>query len=419
MERDPSINVKERGIFRGWIVAGCCFCMTLTFGIAYSYSDFFIPLAKEFGWNHAVDSAVPAASLLVFSFGSLAGGYFVSRVGFRRMSFVGALLVGVGTALSSQVNGFYELLLTFGMMAALGSSLVVVSGTSLVVKWFVKKRGLAVGIMVSGSGFGTLVIPPMAEYLMGNGTDWRKAFLVIGICFLILLLTASFFMQTPEDLSQKPYGWHDMSQEERNKLRDFTLKEAAHTSSFWMIYLMFFLGTVGATVFLAEAAPFASTYGIGAVVAATALSVFGAGSILSRLLVGALSDRISRRSALVASFLPELVALAALPFVASSIPFFFIAAFAIGFGYGGFLSSFIALTGDLFGMKWTQRMWGVQETAYGLGGLIGPIAAGLYFDAFNTYTGIIEVSALGVLFALILSIALPGKINKLSLNQTT
>src|SRR5487761_497743 len=85
MERDPSINAKERGIFRGWIVAGCCFCMTLTFGIAYSYSDFFIPLANEFGWNHAVDSAVPAASLLVFSFGSLAGGYFVSTVGFRRI----------------------------------------------------------------------------------------------------------------------------------------------------------------------------------------------------------------------------------------------------------------------------------------------------------------------------------------------
>ncbi len=392
--------------------------MTSTFGITYSYSDFFLPLTNEFGWNHATASAIPAASLIVFSFGSLAGGYFVSRTGFRKMSFIGSILVGTGMILSSQVNGFYELLLFLGIIEALGSSLVVVSATALVLKWFVKRRGLVVGIMVSGSGFGTLVVPPAAEYLMGDGTDWRKAFVVIGVCFLILLLTASFFMQTPQDVSQKPYGWHGMSEEEKGKLRDFTLKEALRTSSFWMIYTMFFLGTVGATLFLAEAGPFANTHGIGAVVAATALSVFGAGSILSRLSVGVLSDRLSRRTALVVSFIPELIALGALPFVAPIIPLFLLASFGIGFGYGGFLSSFIALTGDLFGMKWAQRVWGVQETAYGFGGLIGPIAAGLFFDAFNTYTGIIEISAIGVLFALLLSLALPRSIKKLAKNQT-
>ncbi|MGI0080378.1 MAG: hypothetical protein ACRECH_12230, partial [Nitrososphaerales archaeon] len=65
-----------------------------------------------------------------------------------------------------------------------------------------------------------------------------------------------------------------------------------------------------------------------------------------------------------------------------------------------------------------QRVWGAQETAYGFGGLIGPIAAGLFFDAFNTYTGIIEISAIGVLFALLLSLALPRSIKKLAKNQT-
>ncbi|MGI0085193.1 MAG: hypothetical protein ACREBQ_08935, partial [Nitrososphaerales archaeon] len=93
MESDAPVSVQERGFFRGWIVAACCFCMTSTFGITYSYSDFFLPLTNEFGWNHATASAIPAASLIVFSFGSLAGGYFVSRTGFRKMSFIGSILV--------------------------------------------------------------------------------------------------------------------------------------------------------------------------------------------------------------------------------------------------------------------------------------------------------------------------------------
>ncbi len=386
--------------------------MTLTFGITYSYSDFFIPLANEFGWNYATDSAIPAVSLLIFSLGSLFGGYFGATIGYRRMSYIGALLVGFGTILSSQANGFYELMLFFGIFTSSGTALVVIAATGLVVKWFVKKRGLAVGIMASGSGLGTLVVPIVTEYLIGNGAYWRNAFLVLGIGFLVLLLVASFFMQAPEELSQKPYGWHDLTEEQRGRLSDFTLKSALRSGGFWMIYSMFFLGTVGATMFLAEANPLASGQGISSFIAATALGTFGAGSLISRLVLASLSDSISRRAALIISFLSELVSLGVLPFVASNVGLFLSASFGIGFGYGGFLSDLIALSGDMFGMKWIQRIWGVMETAFGFGGLIGPIAAGLFFDAFNTYTGIMEIGALSALVALLLAIALPKRANE-------
>ncbi len=386
--------------------------MTLAFGITYSYSDFFIPLAKEFGWNYATDSTIPAVSLLAFSLGSVAGGYFVERIGYRRMSYIGALLVGFGTILSSQVNGFYELLLSFGILTPSGIALVVIAATGLVVKWFVKKRGLAVGIMASGSGLGTLVVPILSQYLIGNGADWRNAFLLLGAGFLGLLLFASFFMQTPEELAQTPYGWHEMTDEQRGSLKDITLRRALNTRSFWMIYAMFFLGTIGAAMFLAEADPFASYQGISSIIAATSLGIFGGGSLISRLLLSSLSDAISRRTALVISFLSELVSLAGLPLAGSNIALFLAASFGIGFGYGGFLSDLIALSGDVFGMKWIQRIWGVIETAFGFGGLIGPIAAGLFFDAFNTYTGIMEVGAMSSLLAMLLAVALPRKVRE-------
>jgi OFA family oxalate/formate antiporter-like MFS transporter len=379
----------------------------MTFGITYSYSDFFIPLTKEFGWNYATASAIPAVSLLVFSIGSFLGGYFGARIGYRRMSYVGTLLVGFGTILSSQVNGFYELLLFFGILASSGNALVVIAATGLVVKWFVKKRGLAVGIMASGSGFGTLVVPVLAQYLIGDGAYWRSAFFVIGLVFLILLLVVSFFMQTPAERSLHPYGWNEMSQEERGRLKDTGLRSALKTRGFWFAYAMFFLGTIGAAMFLAEANPFASQQGISSIFAATALSIFGAGSLISRIVLASLSDKSGRRSALILSFLIESASLAGLPFVGSSISLFLVAALGIGFGYGGFLSNLIALSGDMFGMKWIERIWGVMETSFGLGGLVGPILAGVFFDAFSTYTGIMEIGALAALVSLLLAVVLP------------
>jgi OFA family oxalate/formate antiporter-like MFS transporter len=376
--------------------------MTLTFGITYSYTDFFIPLSNEFGWNHALTSTIPAVSLLVFSFGSIAGAYLTSKIGYRIQSFIGAILIGVGIILSSQINDFYELLLLFGFVFSLGSAFVVISATALSVKWFVRKRGLAVGIMASGSGFGTFLVPPIVEYLMGRTSDWRSAFLVVGSSFLVLLIAASMFMQTPEEVRLKPYGWNELSDLQREDLRDYTLKEALKTRKFWMMYSMFFLGTVGATIFLAEADPFVSIYGLNGEVAAVAIGFFGAGSLISRLVTGPLSDRLGDRVALFSSFLPELIGLAALPFIVDNLALFFAAAFGIGFGYGGFLATLIALAGNLFGSKWTQNIWAVMETGYGFGGLIGPIAAGIFFDSFNNYTGIIEISAIGVFVALIL-----------------
>ena len=380
--------------------------MTLTFGLAYSYSDFFIPLETTFGWSHAVDSSVASISLLVFSVGSLLGGQLASRVGFRRLCYAGALLVGFGTMASSQISGFWELVALFGIVTSLGTAFVVVIASGLVVKWFVRRRGFAVGIMAAGSGFGTLVVPQVAQVLI-SWRDWRTSFLFLGVGFLGLLLAASYFMRAPEELSIKPYGWHSMTEEQRQSSGHYTIKEAMSTLRFWMVYSMFFLGSFSAAMFIVHVVPFARTFGINETTGSIALGIFGAGSLISRLTVGVISDRVSRTLLIVISFLSEASAMVALPFVASNALLLMACAFGIGFGYGGFISDFLALTGDLFGSRWTYKIWSVDETAYGIGGLIGPIFAGAYFDAFGTYAGAFETGAALALFGLFLSIIFP------------
>lgn len=390
-------------MFRGYIVMTCCFFMTLSFGILYSYGVFFVPLQQQFGWGAVTDSTVPALALMTFSLGAIGGGMLTSRLGSRKVSLIGALLAGSGMILSGMINQFSQLLLLFGIAASLGASFVVIVATSLVVKWFIRNRGLAVGVMASGSGMGTLLVPPIAAYLIIH-YGWRESYFILGSVFLALFLVAAYFMQTPEDRSMKPLGWIEMSQAQLQNRADFDIRRAISTRTFWLIYVMFFLGSVVATMFVVHAPNLVASSGMEGLLGAEAVGVFGAGSLISRIIVGRISDRIDRSRTVVVAYAAEFAGVAALPFVVKLPTVFLLSAFAIGFGYGGFLSDFISLTGDLFGSENISSIWGVTETAFGFGGLLGPIIAGAYFAGSHSYTGIFEFAAILAAVGLVISV---------------
>jgi MFS transporter, OFA family, oxalate/formate antiporter len=396
---------RKKGILSGpWGVVIASFFLTSTFGIIYSYSDFFLPLRNQFGWSHTLDSSVPALALLVFSLGAILGGYLSDRVGFRKMSYAGTALVGLGTILASQIQNLSQLLLLFGFITPLGTSFVVIIATALPVRWFLKKRGLAVGIMAAGSGFGTLVVPPLLEALI-QPAGWRVGFLVLGVGFLAVLLVSAYFTQTPEEQGIKPYGWHEMNEESRSQFVDYTPKSAVSTRAFWLVYVLFFVGSFGATMYIVHIIPFASTVGINPLEAAIALGILGAGSLFSRVVVGAISDRLDRSSGIIISFAVQFVSLALLELTNQDrLILFYLCSFGVGFGYGGYLTDFIALSGDLFGRKWIQKIWALDETAFGFAGLLSPIVAGAFFDRFGSYSLIFGIAAVLALAGLILAI---------------
>lgn len=345
-------------------------------------------------------STVPGVALLVFSIGAVIGGYITDRLSFRKIAFIGALLAGIGTALASQIQNFPTLLVLFGILTPLGTSFVVIVATAAPVRWFVKKRGLAVGFMAAGSGLGTLIVPPLIERLI-QSEGWREGFFVMGLGYFVLLSVCSSFLQTPEDRHEKPYGWHEMNEVERSNLENRTWKQALSTRTFWEIYVMFFVGSFGATMFLVHAIPFANTVGISQLDASIGLGAFGAGSLFARVAMGLLADRLGRSGAVIISFVVQVASLALLALSSSTlIILFYACAFGIGFGYGGYLSDFIALSGDLFGMKWIQRIWAIDETAFGIAGLVSPIVAGILFDAFENYYLIFGIGTLLALLGL-------------------
>jgi OFA family oxalate/formate antiporter-like MFS transporter len=439
-QKNNDDSTKGERVSSAWTAVLGAFFLTTSFGIIYSYGDFFLPLERQFGWTHAIDSTVPALALLVFSLGAILGGYLADRVGFRRMCYLGTLLIGLGTILASQIQNLPQLLILFGFVTPLGTSFVVIIATALPVRWFLKRRGLAVGVMAAGSGFGTLIVPPLIAVLI-QPAGWRAGFFALGVGFFVVLALASYFTQSPEERKLKPYGWEERTRrssrdekeerifvaDEDEELDQKTPRQALKTRAFWMIYVMFFLGSFGATMFLVHAVPFASSIGISSIQASIALGVFGAGSLLSRVVIGVIADRLNRAFGIILSFLIQFVSLGMLEFVgvlllrdfSLLLLLFYLCSFGVGFGYGGYLSDFIALTGDLFGRKWIQKIWAFNETAFGFAGLVSPIAAGLFFDLFQSYSLIFEIASLAALVGLIMAIFLASFLRKEGKGENT
>ncbi len=165
-------------IFYGWFVVAAAFTVTLVgFGCAYTFSAFLAPLQAEFGASRGSVSLVfSLAGFLYFALGVLSGP-LADRWGSRTLAVLGMLLTGAGLALASVAQTLTQVYLAYGLGVGLGVGLSYVPAIGAVQRWFVRRRGFASGIAVSGIGVGTLVMPPLATALIA-AFGWRHAYLV-------------------------------------------------------------------------------------------------------------------------------------------------------------------------------------------------------------------------------------------------
>jgi MFS family permease len=177
-----SVNTVSSGALKtpnrlhyGWvIVAVCTLMMTITYGLMYSYSVFFKPLADYFQWDRTTVSGVYSAFQIIRGALAIGIGWLADKYGVRKIAAFCGLMIGLGLILSSQVETLWQLYITYSLIEALGLSGTFGIATSITTRWFSQKRGLALGIVSCGGGLGTLLIIPGAERLI-NATDWSTA----------------------------------------------------------------------------------------------------------------------------------------------------------------------------------------------------------------------------------------------------
>src|SRR6266567_5240803 len=178
--------LSNPGIFRGWFVVAAAFAVTFVgFGCAYTFSAFLESLQRDFGASRgSVSSVFSFAGFLYFGLGIISGP-LADRYGSRRLALTGILLIGVGLAAASAARSLVEVYAAYGLGVGLGVGFAYVPAVGAVQRWFLRRRGFASGLAVSGIGVGTLAMPPLASLLIGT-LGWRGAYLTLGALAVVL-----------------------------------------------------------------------------------------------------------------------------------------------------------------------------------------------------------------------------------------
>lgn len=398
----------HRGMFRGWYVVAAAFAVTFVgFGSAYTFSAFLEPLQRDFGASRGSISLVfSIAGFLYFALG-LVSGPLADRIGSRPLAVAGMILTPAGLAAASAARSLVEVYLAYGLGVGLGVGCAYVPAIGAVQRWFVRRRGFASGLAVSGIGLGTLAMPPLASLLIGS-VGWRGAYLVLGAIALVLGGGLSLLIENdPKDRGLGPDGDPPRAPRAGTDAAGASVREAVRSTRFVGLYVSCLVCSFGAFVPFVHLVPYARDHGVAASSAALLLGMIGAGSTAGRFVLGALADRMGRDRSLTMVLIGMAFAMAIWA-VAANV--WALAAFAFVYGafYGGWVAVLPAVVMDHFGGRNVSGIIGMLYTSVAFGTLVGPSAAGFAFDASHSYVlPILLSAAANVVAALIVVVMLP------------
>ena len=414
-----STNQEENKIFYGWVIAFVSLSVTTTgFGIMYTFGVFFKVWLEEWDCSRAFLSGVFSLCFLTYGISSFFMGRMTDRYGPRKTLALGGLIMGAGAVLTSLVSAPWILYLTFGLMIGIGVGTSYSPTASTVSRWFVQKKGTAVGIVVAGLGLGTLVYSPLARFLIGKW-NWRSAFILFGLMIWVVYLIAAYLIRkNPQDSGLLPYGQEPQPSTQKNggsqsdpssvsNPQAIYTREALSKSYFWILFFVHCLWVVGMAIPMVHLVPYATDIGVSPGRAAGMLAVLGGVSVLGRVVLGAIGESVGTRNSLRIMLL--LQALAMLWLAMSKTPWMlWVFSFLFGFSYGGLASMFPLVTSEYFGLAAMGSIFGLILLGATLGGVIGPWLAGFIFDFANHYFYGFLAGMISMIIGLVLTLQLPS-----------
>lgn len=387
---------------KGWTVLFAGTGVNLALGVLYTWSVFSQALTEQLHWTKTQATLPYSVACIVFAIMMVPAGRLQDKYGPRLVVTLGGILTGIGMIIGGLTHSLTALVISFGVLAGTGIGLGYASATPAAVKWFPPhKKGMVTGLVVAGFGLASVYIAPLTKTLIGS-LGVSKAFFAEGVVFLIVITFLAQLIKNPppgyvphgmlpatsanSTVNNQQYDWHEMIK----------------TPQFILLWLMFAFGSSAGLMIIGQLAKIANVqvhiqWGF---IFVALLAIFNAGG---RIIAGLVSDIIGRTRTMLIVFLFQ----AAVMFLfvqADSVPLMAIAAACTGFNYGSLLSLFPTTTFDYFGTKNGGVNYGLVFTAWGAGGLFGPLLAGRVIDATGNYGMAYTISAILCLAAAGLSL---------------
>jgi len=423
MERSAAAT---RSFYYGWIiVAVALFALVVSNGLSIGgIPVFYKSIREDFVSSGAVsadraESFIAFGATLTFLFSGLISplaGWLIEKISIKHLMLAGCVLLGGGLVVHSQTS---SPAVVYGSRIAMGISLGfvgVLPSVVLVSNWFVRRRGTALGLLLTGTSIGGTVIPPLATPLIQQ-FGWRTAMLLVSALIWLVLAPAILFLvkDRPSEIGVFEDGDLRKRENSTDEVRHgLSFSEALRTPVFWifalsaaLIFYPIFVTTQQFILYL-QTPKIGLTQQQGSI----ALSALFAVSVGGKFLFGFLSDRFRPVRVMLlcctAMFLSTLILLnltaaTALLFL---IPF--------GFGYGGTFVLIQRLAADFFGPKDYPKILGAITIGDTVGAAVGGLATGRLADAAGgdytvAFYAVIGVTALALFLVVLLNVMNVGR----------
>lgn len=385
---------RRHGLFYGWWVVAAS-AVGLFWGppvTVYSFSVFLKPLMQEFRAGRAAVSLGFTVHLIVGAVCAPLVGWLVDRYGSRRVilsaTFMFGLILLSNKVFSANLWQFYFFCVALGLLI---NGVGPIPYGYLVSHWFDRRRGLALGLMMIGLGSGAMIMPSLAQQLIGR-FGWRTTYAALGggVLLIAMPVVAAFLKDKPQDQGLLSDGASPKNSSAGSETpQGLSAPDAWHSGTFWLMVCAFFLVSASVQGCLIHTTAMLSDRGIPAPMAALGSSLVGAAVLLGRVATGYLLDRLF--AAHVAAVFFAGAALGIALFWLGTTPVAFAGAFLIGLGLGAEVDLIAFLISRYFGLRAFGRVYSSAFAAFALAGSLGPLIMGASFDRTGSYRGALVI----------------------------
>jgi len=405
-----SANTSSRD-FYGWINLAFIALLGIV-GMLYMVSfGYFLPFfVEDFGWNRGTASLAPTLNLIILGLCGPLAGVFIAKYGARRAILLGNIMGLLGFLLIYFQNHLWQLFLGFGLFIGVGGGFGgILSTTTVVNNWFVKKRAWALSIVFGAGGIGGMILGPTLMMLIVK-VGWRYTCLtIIGLIFILAIILPGLFVRNkPEDLGQVPDGSDDSKPVApgqalpRTTYRtpvDFTASEALRTRCLWMLVSYFALSMLTMGALMTHQVAYQLDIGIDAKTAALTLSVMSGVMTFAQFGVGFIANRFTMSSIVITAEIIKLIAMIILVST-KSLPFVFVYMIIFGISFGAGMIAMMNIFPNYFGASNYPKIMGTVRLFWSIIGGTGAPIAGYIREATGSYIPAFEAA----IFVIILGI---------------
>lgn len=373
---------------RSWLTTALAFtAMFVSVGTGYSYGALVLPVSRDLDIGQGAASGVFAVTIMVFFLVGAPIGMLSDRVGPRLVLVLGGFALPGGLVLTAGAQSGADLYLGHGLLVGLGMASTFIPLTVVVSTSFERHRSLAVGIAVSGIGLGTLVMAPLTAFLIGV-QGWRHAYLTLAAVGGLTLLACAAFVRRPPAVHRPSFP---------------PLGRTLRSPDYRALYIAQVLLSVAVFTPFSYLPAYAEESGNDAVTAAGLVGVIGAASVVGRLALGPVADRMGLLRTYRLCYLAIGVSFMLWLWPGGAYPALLVHAIIFGVGYGGFVALLPGVLAERFGLQRLGGLLGLIYTSNVIGAGLGPLMTGLLIERYGYLPAALTALVCGLGAAAVLS----------------